>query len=137
MIGPVYQYENGNAIKPQVIPSPSAYCYQRSSIGKPERPIAEAPRNGMSHTKQMPNCGMAAKLTSDIAINMESSNNPLYMTRAGVTKADRVNDRVVIDTELLQTKGQYGGLSAAVNVNVAAHRKVGSVQLLNGVGRTY
>ncbi|KAL8506280.1 hypothetical protein ACS0TY_017231 [Phlomoides rotata] len=142
VIGPVYQYENGNAIKPQVIPSPSAYCYQRSSIGKPERPVAEAPRNLTSHTKQMPNCGMAAKLTPDNAINMESSNNPLYMTRAAVTKVDCVNDRVVIDTELLQAKGQYGlsaaaAAAAAMNVNVAAHRKVGSVQLLHGVGRMY
>ncbi|KAK6142257.1 hypothetical protein DH2020_022605 [Rehmannia glutinosa] len=139
VVGPVLLYENGNVVKdaydsrslvrntvlsPQVIPS--AYYYHRNSTGKPERSVAETQP---SHTKQIPNCGMAAKLAPDIAINIDS--NPFYMTRAAVTKVGPVDDRVVIDANLLQTKAQYGGLGVAAAVtatNVAAHRKVGSVQ---------
>ncbi|KAK6142287.1 hypothetical protein DH2020_022635 [Rehmannia glutinosa] len=139
VVGPVLLYENGNAVKdaydsrflvrntvlsPQVIPS--AYYYHRNSTGKPEKSVAETQP---SHTKQVPNCGIAAKLAPDIAINIDS--NPFYMTRAAVTKVGPVDDRVVIDANLLQTKARYGGLgvaAAATATNVAAHRKVGSVQ---------
>lgn len=83
----------------------------------------------------MPNCGMAAKLAPDIAIDIDG--NPFYMTRAGGTKLDHADDRVVIDTNLLQAKAQYGGLrvGAAAATNVAAHRKVATLQY--GMARMY
>lgn len=71
----------------------------------------------------------ATKLAPDIAINIDS--NPFYMTRAGVTKVNHhVEDRITVDTNLLQGKAQYGGLgvAAATAANVAAHRKVGTIQ---------
>ncbi|KAH6795558.1 hypothetical protein C2S51_036544 [Perilla frutescens var. frutescens] len=149
VVGQVFPYESGNSIKdaydprtllrsgiaPPVIPL--AYCYHRSSKDKAERPVAETQKNVPSHTKQIPNCGMAAKLASDVAINTD--NNPFYMTRAAVTKVDHANDRVVVDANPVQTKAPYGALrvaaAAAMNANVAAHRKVGSVQY--GIARMY
>ncbi|KAH6836454.1 MAP kinase 20 [Perilla frutescens var. hirtella] len=149
VVGQVFPYESGNAIKDSYDPRtllrsgiappviPSAYCYHRSSKDKAERSVAETQKNAPSHTKQIPNCGMAAKLASDVAINTD--NNPFYMTRAAVTKVDHANDRVVVDANPVQTKAPYGALgvaaAAATNANVAAHRKVGSVQY--GIARMY
>ncbi|KAL0406527.1 UNVERIFIED_CONTAM: Mitogen-activated protein kinase [Sesamum latifolium] len=139
VVGPVLPCENGNAydsrtlvrntLPPQIIPS--AYCYHRSSTGKQERTVADAQREFTCHTKQIPNCSMAAKLAPDIAINIDS--NPFYITRAAVTKLDHVDDRVTIDTNLLQAKAQYS--TAAAATNMAAHQKVGSVQY--GMARMY
>ncbi|KAK6142271.1 hypothetical protein DH2020_022619 [Rehmannia glutinosa] len=64
--------------------------------------------------------------------------NTVLSPRAAVTKVGPVDDRVVIDANLLQTKARYGGLgvaAAATATNVAAHRKVGSVQY--GMARMY
>ncbi|KAK6157088.1 hypothetical protein DH2020_011336 [Rehmannia glutinosa] len=124
VIGPVLPYENGNAIKEsydprtlvrntvvsaQVIPSP--YYYHKNGTGKTE------------------------KLAPDIAINIDS--NPFYAAEAGSTKLDRADDRVMIDTNLLQAKAQYGGQGVGVvaATNVAAHRKVSTVQY--GMARMY
>ncbi|KAL7103936.1 hypothetical protein ACP275_08G211900 [Erythranthe tilingii] len=108
----------GKVVGP-VIPSAS-YSYNRSSTGKPERSTAEIRRELPPPTKQIPSCAMAAKLAPDIAINIDT--NPFYMmTRPAVTaKADQVDDRVVIDTNLLQTRAQYGA-------GAPPARKVGSV----------
>ncbi|KAK4387256.1 Mitogen-activated protein kinase [Sesamum angolense] len=139
VVGPVLPCENGNAtdsrtlvrntLPPQIIPSP--YCYHRSSTGKQERSVGDAQREFTSHTKQIPNCSMAAKLAPDIAINIDS--NPFYITRAAVTKLDHVDDRVAIDTNLLQAKAQYS--TAVSATNMAAQRKVGSIQY--GMARMY
>ena len=145
--------ENGSAIKdaydhhrtlirnavlpPQALPP--AYCYRRTSAGKLERCVGEAERDlpaAAAQAKQVPQCGMAAKLTPDIAINIDS--NPFYMTRAGVTKVDHlvVDDRISIDANLLQAKSQFGGIgAAAAAAAAAAHRKVGTVQF--GMSRMY
>lgn len=72
-------------------------------------------------------CGMAAKLAPDVAINIDT--NPFFMTRAGINKVEH-DDRITIDTDLLQGKAPYGGISAA-----AVHRKVGTVQY--GLARMY
>lgn len=89
-----------------------------------------------SQAKQAVQCGMAAKLAPDIAINIDT--NPFFMTRAGVTKVQH-NDRITIDTNLLQGKAPYGGIgaaaAAATTATGAAHRKVGSVQY--GMTRMY
>ncbi|PIN05460.1 Mitogen-activated protein kinase [Handroanthus impetiginosus] len=131
VVGPVLPYENGNVIRNTVLPS--SYCYHRSNTLKPERSITETQRQFPSHTKQIPNCGMAAKLAPDIAINID--NNSFYMSRAAVPKVDHVDDRVTIDTNLLQAKAhQYGG-ATNMAVGAAAQRKVGSVQY--GIGRMY
>ncbi|KAK4484578.1 hypothetical protein RD792_007162 [Penstemon davidsonii] len=140
VVSQVLPYENSNAVKessydprtlplktvpsPQVIPS-SAYYYSRNGNTKTERDLS-------SQTKQIPNCGMAAKLAPDIAINID--NNPSYMSRSGTATVGmgNVDDRVVIETHLLQAKAQYG---VGATTNVAAHRKVGSVQY--GMARMY
>ncbi|XP_011098082.1 mitogen-activated protein kinase 20-like [Sesamum indicum] len=139
VVGPVLPSENGNAydsrtlvrntLPPQIIPS--AYCYHRSSTGKQERSVGDAPREFTSHTKQIPNCSMAAKLAPDIAINIDS--NPFYITRAAVTKLDHVDDGVTIDTNLLQAKSQYSTAVAATSM--VAQQKVGSIQY--GMARMY
>ncbi|GFP78747.1 mitogen-activated protein kinase 20 [Phtheirospermum japonicum] len=136
VVGPVLPYEKVNVVKDTVgslvrntvLPrqvTPSPYYYNRNnSTGKPERLSSSS---SVADTKQAP----------DIAINID--NNPFYMARAAVTaKVEHVDDRVVIDANVLQTKAQYGGglgVAAAVGTNMAAHRKVGSVQY--GVARMY
>lgn len=149
VVGPLALSENGSSIKdaydqrtlirnavlpPQALPP--AYCYRRASAGKQERSLGEAERGlSSSQAKQVPQCGIAAKLAPDIAINIDT--NPFYMTRAGVTKADHVDDRITIDSSLLQAKAQYGGMGAATAAaaTAAAHRKVGTVQF--GMSRMY
>ncbi|KAK3039074.1 hypothetical protein RJ639_028525 [Escallonia herrerae] len=151
VVGPVVPYENGNVIKegydhrtlvrntvlpPQV--APPAYCYRRNGTGKQDRSVVESDRDAPSQTKQVPQFGLGAKLAPDVAINIDT--NPFYMTRAGVTKMDHIDDRVAIDTNFLQAKAHYGGLSAAAAAaaaaaGAAAHRKVGAVQF--GLSRMY
>ncbi|KAL3631536.1 Mitogen-activated protein kinase 20 [Castilleja foliolosa] len=137
VVGPVLPNEKVNVVKDTVgslvrntvLPrqvTPSPYCYNRNnSTGKPERLSSSS---SVADKKQAP----------DIAINID--NDPFYIARAGVTaKVDHVDDRVVIDANLLQTKAQqYGGglgMAAAVSTNVAAHRIVGNVHY--GVARMY
>ncbi|KAK4714546.1 hypothetical protein R3W88_020453 [Solanum pinnatisectum] len=145
VVGPGLAYDSGNrekydprpqvrnAVGPPQIMS-SVYNYDRSGVVKQERSV-ETERGMNSHSKPMAPCGMAAKLAPDIAINIDS--NPFYMMRAGVTKPDRVDDRITIDTNLLQAKSQYGGIgvAAAAATTGAAHRKVGTVQY--GMSRMY
>ncbi|XP_042489882.1 mitogen-activated protein kinase 20-like [Macadamia integrifolia] len=144
VVGPVMSCENGsdmkngydskmlirNAVLPQGIPPP--YCYRRPSM-KHERSVAEGERD-LSQTKPPPppQCGMLAKLVPEISIDMNSS--PFYLTRAGVMKADQVDDRIAIDTNLLQAKSQFGGIGAAAAAAVT-HRNVGTVQY--GMTRMY
>ncbi|KAF5949154.1 hypothetical protein HYC85_015111 [Camellia sinensis] len=118
VVGP---YENGNVLKEtcdprtvignSVIPSqagPPAYSYRRSGSGKLGRSTTETEMR----SKQVPQSGIGAKLTPDIAINID--NNPFYMMRVGVAN---------------------GGISAGAATaaatsaaNSVAHRKVGTVQ---------
>ncbi|KAK2989459.1 hypothetical protein RJ640_023617 [Escallonia rubra] len=150
VVGPVVPYENGNVIKEgydhrtlvrnTVLPlqvAPPAYCYRRNGTGKQDRSVVESDRDAPSQTKQVPQFGLGAKLAPDVAINIDT--NPFYMTRAGVTKMDHIDDRVAIDTNFLQAKAHYGGLSAAAAAaaaaGAAAHRKVGAVQF--GLSRMY
>jgi hypothetical protein len=78
---------------------------------------------------------MAAKYAPDVAINIDS--NPFFMTRVGGSKEEHVDDRVMIDKSLMQTKAQYGGIgaAAAATASRAAYRKVGTVQY--GMARMY
>ena len=73
--------------------------------------------------KHAQQCGVNVKIAPDIGINIDT--NPFFMTRAGVNKIEQ-DDRIAIDTNLLQSKGQYGGIGAAAGAT--AHRKVGPVQ---------
>ncbi|XP_010102161.2 mitogen-activated protein kinase 20 [Morus notabilis] len=148
VVGPVVPYENGNLMKdaydprtlnrtavlpPQAVP-PVAYCYRKPGVGNQERSAAEASKDMPSQTKQAAQCGMAAKLAPDIAINIDT--NPFFMTRAGVTKVQQ-NDRIpAMDVNLLQGKAPYGGISAAAAAAAGtAHRKVGTVPF--GMTRMY
>lgn len=97
-------------------------------VGNHERSAAEAARDMSSQGKQAVHCGMVAKLAPDVAINIDT--NPFFMTRAGVTKVQH-NDRISMDTNLLQGKAPYGGIGTATATTAAtgaAHRKVGTVQ---------
>lgn len=144
VVGPVISYENGSVTRnagvllpPQA--NPPAYCYRRSVSGKLERSSTETDRererelsSSSSQAKQVPQFGMAAaKLAPDIAINID--NNPFYMTRAIVDYG--VDDRIAIDTNLMQAKAQYGGIGAAAAASAGAHRKVGTIQY--GLSRMY
>lgn len=147
VVGPVVPYENGNGkdaydprtvIRNAVLPPqavPPAYYYRKSSNGNQERSVTESQRDLSAQVKQAPQCGMAAKLAPEIAINID--NNPFFMTRAGVTKVEHMDDRIGIETNLLQAKAQYGGISAAsaAAATAATHRKVGTVQY--GMTRMY
>ncbi|KAL7000686.1 Mitogen-activated protein kinase 10, partial [Sarracenia purpurea var. burkii] len=153
VVGPLVSYENGSVLKESYDPRtvtrnptlptqamPPAYCYRRNVSGKPERSATETERDSSSSSqaKQVAQSGgVAAKLAPDITINIDS--NPFYMTRAGVTKVDYGGDRIAIDTNLLQSKAQYGGIgaaaAAAAAASAAAHRKVGTVQY--GSSRMY
>ncbi|KAF9687019.1 hypothetical protein SADUNF_Sadunf02G0050300 [Salix dunnii] len=146
VVGQVVSCENGSIMKDTYDPRtyirtavrpshavPSAYCYRKSNTGKQERSTMEA-ESDLSSQKQVQQCGMAAKYAPDVAINIDS--NPFFMTRIGVSKAEHVDDRVMIDTGLLQSKAQYGGIGAAsAAASTAAHRKVGTVQY--GMTRMY
>ncbi|KAE9614826.1 hypothetical protein Lal_00035967 [Lupinus albus] len=139
VVGSVVPYEYASVVKDSydprtfirgsVLPTqpiPPTYYYQRSTSGSQERPAPTEADNGVSlqakHAQQQ--CGVNAKIVSDIAINIDS--NPFFMTRAGVNKIEQ-DDRIAIDTNLLQPKAQYGGISAAAAA-ATAHRKVGPVQ---------
>ncbi|KAK3183427.1 hypothetical protein Dsin_030713 [Dipteronia sinensis] len=147
VVGPVVPYDNTGVMKDAydprsfirstVVPqgAPPAYCYRKSSTGKQERPTSvDSERDLSSQIKQGPQCGMATKISPDIAINIDS--NPFFMTRAGVNKVEHVEDRIAIDTNLLQGKAQYGGIGAATGgATAATHRKIGTVQY--GMTRMY
>ncbi|XVE83608.1 hypothetical protein DITRI_Ditri16bG0100800 [Diplodiscus trichospermus] len=135
IVGPVVRYENGTIVKDAydprtfvrsaVLPPQAvhpAYSYHRRSAGKQETSPLESERELPSQTKQHPQCSMAAKFAPDVAINIDK--NPFFMTR--VSKAEPADDRVSIDTNLLQTKTHYGGIGGSATAT--AHRNVGTVQ---------
>ncbi|XP_019435229.1 PREDICTED: mitogen-activated protein kinase 20-like [Lupinus angustifolius] len=140
VVGPVVPYEYASVVKdsydPRTFirgsvlptqPMPPTYYYQRSTSGSQERSAPTEADKGVSlqakHAQQQ--CGANAKIVPDIAINIDS--NPFYMTRAGVNKIEQ-DDRIAIDTNLLQPKSQYGAISAAAAAAATGHRKVGPVQ---------
>ncbi|XVF14499.1 hypothetical protein REPUB_Repub09cG0065700 [Reevesia pubescens] len=146
VVGPVVPYENGTIMKDAydprtfirstVLPPQAvhpAYSYHKSSTVKPERSTMESEKELPSQTKQVPQCGMATKFAPDIAINIDS--NPFFMTR--VNKVEPADDRITIDTNLLQAKAHYGGIGVAATAaaTATAHRKVGTVQY--GMTRMY
>ncbi|CAI9089055.1 OLC1v1023555C1 [Oldenlandia corymbosa var. corymbosa] len=143
VVGPVLASEYGNFTKeaydprtfirnpilqqpPQV--TTAAYCYHGSNGSmKQDMSSLQNERNLSTQTRQMPQYGMAAKVSPDIAINIDG--NPFYMTRATGTKVDHGNDRITIDTNLLQAKAPYSGVGVAAATSAAAtNRKVGAVQ---------
>ncbi|GAV65174.1 Pkinase domain-containing protein [Cephalotus follicularis] len=147
VVGPAVPYENGSVVKDAYDPRtlirsnvlthqavPPAYGNQKSNSGKQERSTMETETDLSS--KQVPPYGLAAKFAQEIAINIDS--NPFFMTRAGVNKVEHADDRIAIDTNLLQMKARFGGIGAAATAaaaTAAAHRKVGTVQF--GMTRMY
>lgn len=127
-------YDPRTFIRSTVLPPQAAhpaYSYHRSSTGKQERSTIESERQLPS--KQVPQCGMSTKFAPDIAINIDS--NPFFMTR--VNKVEPADERIAIDTNLLQTKAHYGGIGVAATAAATGttHRKVGTVQY--GMTRMY
>ncbi|XP_058788244.1 mitogen-activated protein kinase 20-like [Vicia villosa] len=140
VVGPVVPYEYGNIVKdsydprafirgsvlpPQTVPP--AYYYQRppppSSTANQERSAKETDKGVVLQAKHGQQCGVNAKMGPDIAINIDT--NPFFMTRVGANKLEK-DDQIAIETNLLQSKAQYGGVGAAAGAT--AHRKVGTVQ---------
>ncbi|KAG2390893.1 Mitogen-activated protein [Vigna angularis] len=133
VVGPVIPYEYASVVKgsyeprtfmrgsvPPSQPTPPTNHYQRLTSGKQERSATEAEKCVSLQSKLAQQCCVNGQITPEIAINIDS--NPFFMTRAGVNKIEQ-DDRIAIDTKLLQTKAhQYGGISTT------AHRKVGPVQ---------
>uniref|UniRef100_A0A2P2J3L1 Mitogen-activated protein kinase n=1 Tax=Rhizophora mucronata TaxID=61149 RepID=A0A2P2J3L1_RHIMU len=138
--GPAASYENRSSerdaydsrafVRSTVLP-PQACFYRKSSTGNQDRSKMEAEED-LSSQKQVQQCGMVPKLAPDVAINIDS--NPLFTTQVGASKVERVDERITIDTDLLQAKAQYGGIGASAT-SATAHRKVGTVQY--GMARMY
>lgn len=143
VVGPILPFENGSAIKeaydnrafvrnthhaPHV--NPPAYCYRGNGSVKQEKSTTDIERIS-SQTRQFPQRGIAPKLAPDIAIDID--NNPYYVTRAAAVGNNHVDDRITIDTNLLQAKSQYSGIGVAAAA--ATSRKVGTVQY--GISRMY
>ncbi|KAJ1441417.1 Protein kinase domain [Sesbania bispinosa] len=131
VVGPVVPYEYGSVVKDSydprtfirgsMVPSQTihpAYYYQRPSTGNQERLATETDKGVPLQAKHAQQCGVNAKIAPDIAINIDT--NPFFMTRAGVNKLEQ-DDQIAIETNLLQSKAQYGGISAAAGAT--AHRK--------------
>ncbi|XP_038684008.1 mitogen-activated protein kinase 20-like isoform X2 [Tripterygium wilfordii] len=149
VVGPIAPYENGSIMKDSYDPRafvrssvhppnavPPAYCFHKSSSVKQEKSVTEAERDLSSQAKQVTQCGVANKFAPDVEINIDSS--PFFMTRAGINKAEHVNDSVTRDGNLLQAaKSQYSGLGvvASAAATAAAHRKMGTMQY--GVTKMY
>ncbi|XWS30083.1 hypothetical protein CRYUN_Cryun24cG0087900 [Craigia yunnanensis] len=133
MKDPYDPYKNGTFISTVLPPQPvrPAYFYQKSSTGKQDRSTRESERELPSQTKQVPQCGMAAKFASDIVTNIDT--NPFFMTR--VNKVEPADYRITIDTNLLKAKAHYGGIGVAATTATTHHRKVGTVQY--GMTRMY
>lgn len=138
VIGPVVPYEYGNVVKdsydprafirgsvlpPQ--PVPPAYYYQRpGSTANKERSTAEGDKGVVLPAKHGQQCGVDSKLGPDIIINIDP--NPFFMTRVGVNKLEK-DDQIAIETNISQSKTQYGGGVGAA-AGPPAHRKVGPIQ---------
>ncbi|KAL1560555.1 Mitogen-activated protein kinase 10 [Salvia divinorum] len=151
VVGPVLAYENPNATKdfydPRTLVRHTAIPHQgipsanpsRNDTGRMERPVGETGRDYHTNTKQVVNCGIAANLApADVShVTIDIDTHPYFTSRSGGTKLDRPDDRVIVDTNLLHAKAQYGGLgvSAAASAKVVAHRKVAVMQY--GVARMY
>ncbi|KAK3430407.1 hypothetical protein EUGRSUZ_E02127 [Eucalyptus grandis] len=109
VVGPVVPYKNRHIAKD---PMPLAYCYNKASMGKQERHGTEAEREvAAAHAKQIPHSGIAAKLATDVAINIDS--NPFFMTTIGGGKMENGEERAAIDAKFLAAKTRYGGIGAA------------------------
>ena len=144
VVGPVVPYEYGGVVKDSydprafirgsVFPSqavPPAYYYQRSGTGNQERSTTEDDKGLPLQAKHAQQCAVNAKVAPDIAINIDT--NPFFMTRVGVNRIEE-DDRISIDTNLLQSKAaHYGGINTAAGAT--AHRKAGPVQY--GMTRMY
>ncbi|GAU51740.1 hypothetical protein TSUD_131490 [Trifolium subterraneum] len=143
VVGPVVPYEYGNVVKdsydprafirgsvlpPQ--PVPPAYYYQRpGSTANQERSTAEGDKSVVLQAKHGQQCGVDSKLGPDIIINIDT--NPFFMTRVGANKLEK-DDQIAKETNMLQSKTQYGGGVGAA-AGPPAHRKVGPIQYVKSL----
>ena len=126
-------YDPRTLIRSSVLPTqpvPPAYCYRKPTLGNQERSAAETERGVSLQQAKQQAATQSGKLAPDVAINIDT--NPFFMTRVGINNKVEHDDRIVIDTNLLQSKGPYGGIGAGT---AAPHRKVGTVQF--GMTRMY
>lgn len=142
VVGPVVSYENGSIkdaydprrfVRNAVLPPqsiPPQYCFRRGNT-KPERSESHGAEAERDLLQPKPTQYVTAgKLAPEIAIDMNAP--PFYHSRT--TKGDQADDRIAIDTNLLQAKSQFNGIGAAAAAT-AAHRKLGAVQF--GMTRMY
>lgn len=149
VVGPVIPYEKAGAsigsndrrtaIRDSALPQvvhPS-YFYPSPSRGTEVRSASDIGKDSLLQAKQqIPQCGIAAKLAPEIAINIDP--DPFYVSRVGIPKMDRIDDRITMDTNLMQVKSQFGGISAATAAaatTVGGHGKVGTITF--GMSRMY
>ncbi|XP_041994451.1 mitogen-activated protein kinase 20-like [Salvia splendens] len=149
VVGPVLAYENPNGAKdfydPRTLVRHTTLPHQgipsanpsMNDTGRMERPMGETGGDYPTNTKQAMNCCLAAKLAPASHVTIDMDTHPYFTSRAGGTKLDRSEDRVIVDTNLLHAKAQYGGLGvgAAASAKVAVHRKVSVMQY--GMARMY
>ncbi|KAG6589297.1 Mitogen-activated protein kinase 20, partial [Cucurbita argyrosperma subsp. sororia] len=138
--GPVMPYDSGSIAKDaydprrlirSALPSHAihpTYYYQQSCGKSEESSTTGAEKDTSLQCKQAPQCGMAAKLTSDTAATGAFS-NPFFMARVGLHKAGN-NDRAA----RVQVNAQYdtGAVPAAT---ATTHRNTGMVEY--GMTRMY
>ncbi|XP_021287680.1 mitogen-activated protein kinase 19 [Herrania umbratica] len=130
VIGSVIPYENGKNVKDgynakifyrnAVLPpqNVSPQCFLRTGTPNQEKSGIQAGRDPQAKLQS----SMAAKPSPGMVVDINS--NPYYQPQA---KAEQLNDRLPIDTKLLQAQSQFGAVGAAAVV-VAAHRNLGTVQ---------
>ncbi|ESQ53013.1 hypothetical protein EUTSA_v10016406mg [Eutrema salsugineum] len=135
-MGPVAPFDNGRIsrdaydprsfIRSTTLPFPQQSA---TTVNQQER------RPTMESEKQARQISQCNRYAPDVAINID--NNPFIMARTGMTKAENISDRIIIDTNLLQATAGIGvaAAAAAAAPGGSAHRKVGAVRY--GMSKMY
>ncbi|XP_050218244.1 mitogen-activated protein kinase 19-like [Mercurialis annua] len=134
VVGSVVPYESGrnmkdacdsrifyrNAVLPPQTVSP--HCFFRTNTMTQDKSMMESEKDSSHIRRQPTQSNIATKPTPVMAMDMNA--NPYYQPQP---KVEQLNERITIDTKLLQAQSQFGAVGAAA-VAVAAHRSVGAVQ---------
>ncbi|CAN8318147.1 unnamed protein product [Cochlearia groenlandica] len=139
-MGPVAPYDNGRISREAYDPrsfirSTNLPYPQQSSATIAMGKQQQERRTNMESEKQARQMSQCNRYAPDVAINIDS--NPFIMTRTVMHKAENMNDRIIIDTNLLQATAGIGvaAAAAAAAPGGSAHRKVGAVRY--GMSKMY
>ncbi|KAG9132068.1 hypothetical protein Leryth_022514 [Lithospermum erythrorhizon] len=110
------------------------YFYPSSGTSELETLGTGMEKTLSSHSKQIPHHNTPAKPSPDIAINIDI--NPFYMTRAGITKSNPLEDRIPMN-KMLKARDPFSGLgvATAATTSSGSNRNVGTGQF--GMPRMY